>query len=494
MTSQNLVEEQSLRFSLFNALLTTPHRELEKVKGVHQGTMSQDPLFYGHLAVWYQKHGEIRDHKEVFVAHLLTSSLSEHREAGFMLLRDFPPYEVARILDYCKKQLDIVPRSTKTAIRQYLQTREHNVNLFDSSVLSNRKDMKHLYASLRIKPSQRAHRILFEEKIMEGDGRLYVLKMLSKAKSGAEQAEVILNYNIPYRILIGALKKITPTVLLAIVSQMSDQDLINNMSSLKERGAMDNPDLRAVIEEKLKRAKTGNRVSALRAKKSVEFVDEKMAESLNAVADAQVQAKGQLKIPTALFIDKSGSMQAAIEVGKQVAATISGIALSNFYVYAFDTMAYEIVSNEPTLTGWDQAMKHLKANGGTACGVPFVYMQRKKQFVEQVIVVTDEGENASPVFVDAYRDYVKEMGIKPHVVIVNIFGSDTMLRRRLNSAGISYDVYSLTSGADQYSLPGLLPLLTRKSQLEVIMEIMDTPLPKRPNIFRPKPQCAEVRR
>ena len=52
--------------------------------------------------MWYQDNGEVRDHHEVFIAHLLTSDLSEHREAGFVLLQKLPPYQVARVVSFMK--------------------------------------------------------------------------------------------------------------------------------------------------------------------------------------------------------------------------------------------------------------------------------------------------------------------------------------------------------------------------------------------------------
>ncbi len=144
--------EQDLRLELLNSLLTTPHRELAKVAEFHKIMVELDPIFYGHLASWYQHHGDVRDHKEVFLGHLLTSNVNEHRDAGFMMLQEFPPYQVARIVDFMKQQQGKVPRSARTAVRRYLQTREANPKFFDRAALRGRKAMKHLYASLHINP------------------------------------------------------------------------------------------------------------------------------------------------------------------------------------------------------------------------------------------------------------------------------------------------------------------------------------------------------
>ena len=57
-------------------------------------------------------------------------------------------------------------------------------------------------------------------------------------------------------------------------------------------------------------------------------------------------------------------------------------------------------------------------------------------------------------------------------------GDDHAFRNYLSAARISHDVYTPNAG-DNYSLPGLATLLARKSKLELVMEIMDTPLLKR---------------
>src|SRR5512138_2930033 len=102
--------ERDMRLELLNSLLTTPHRQLDQVAALHDTIVKRDPVFYGHLAVWYQANGDVRDHKEVFIANLLTSAMEAHRDAGFTLLQEFPPYEVARIVDFMKQRKGKVPR------------------------------------------------------------------------------------------------------------------------------------------------------------------------------------------------------------------------------------------------------------------------------------------------------------------------------------------------------------------------------------------------
>jgi len=54
--------------------------------------------------------------------------------------------------------------------------------------------------------------------------------------------------------------------------------------------------------------------------------------------------QSRIKKGTAVLVDKSGSMDQAIEVGKQVASLVAPICEAELYVYAFDSMAYPVKS------------------------------------------------------------------------------------------------------------------------------------------------------
>src|SRR5262249_39839260 len=152
------------------------------------------------LAAWYAQHGGVRDHKEMFVITLGRSTFEGHRDVGLALLRQLPPYEVARVVDYIKghqvtrrvpkggaevpahkgrrgkgrrveletkvEQVGLksnVPRSMRTEIERYLREREMHPERLDSAILHGRAALKRLYAGLHIKPSARAQAILFTD-------------------------------------------------------------------------------------------------------------------------------------------------------------------------------------------------------------------------------------------------------------------------------------------------------------------------------------------
>jgi hypothetical protein len=525
--------ERDQRSEFLNTLLTTPHRELTAVQADHERMITQDPLFYVHLAAWYADEGQVRDHKEMFVIMLCLSDFEGHRDVGLALLRRLPPYEVARVVDYIKgrtvtrrrrvnapqsarrqsrstgrlrrifsrhgqpadpeppsrepdyvvetRQVGLsrnVPRSMRTEIERYLREREADNSWFDRSVLSGRKPMKRLYAGLHIQPAPRAQAILFDDD-PPADSLAFKVKQIANAATPADQARAIARYQIPYRVASSVVNDMTPMVLAALIDVMTPQEVINNVASLKRRGALDNPDVKALIDEKLKAAQTDKRVSAYKAKVAAEAAGAAgdLAKALDDVTEAQVKATGTITRATALLIDKSGSMDVAIEVGRQLGALISAICEADLYTYAFDTVAYEVEPKGSSLADWEKVLAGINAGGGTSCGVAIDWLRRKNRRVEQIVMVTDEGENTAPRFGDAYEAYASELGIRPAVILVRVGMATDLLQRACRDLGIAPNVF--TFSGDYYALPNVIPYLTYPSLTEMVMEVLNYPLPER---------------
>jgi len=329
-----------------------------------------------------------------------------------------------------------------------------------------------------VRPGQRAQQILFDGQ-PPADSRLHALRELAAAENPADQAKAIVRHRIPYRVAATVIRQMTPAVLVALIEQMSPQELINSLGALRRRGALDVPEIESMVEAKLAEAKTADRVSALKAEKALEAADvsPEMRKALEDVADTQIKAKGRISRPTALLVDKSSSMHEAIELGKRIGAMVSAICESELYTYAFDTMAHEITAGGRDLADWERAFQGITANGATSCGVALMYLQRKKQYVEQIIMITDEQQNTPPPFITALREYREALSADPAVVIVRTPGGSDYVEQECRQGGVQVDVFHFTG--DYYSLPNLVPMLSRPSKLELLMEIMDYPLPKR---------------
>jgi hypothetical protein len=526
--------ERDLRSAFLNTLLTTPHRDLAALQAYHEEMITQDPLFYVHLAAWYADEGRVRDHKEMFVIMLCLSDFEGHRDVGLALLRRLPPYQVARVVDYIKghtvtrrrkakaqprapqqrrgsdrrrrgllgrrrqpaapepvevapdyvvetRQVGLsrnVPRSMRTEIERYLREREADPVWFDRTVLTARTSLKRLYAGLHIRPSHRAQAILFDDD-PPPDSLSFKVKQIANATTPAEQARAIAQYKIPYRVASSVIHEMTPMVVAALIDVMTPQEVINNIGSLKRRGALDNADVKALVDEKLKAATKDKRVSAYKAKVAAEATGatDDLAEALDEVTEAQVKAAGAITRSTALLIDKSGSMQVAIEVGRRLGAMISAICEAELYTYAFDTVAYKIEPKGSSLALWEKALAGIHARGGTSCGVAIDWLRREEQFVEQIVMVTDEDENSAPMFQHAYEAYARESGVRPAVILVRVGHATNTLQRACKNMGVAPNVFTFTG--DYYALPNVIPFLTYPSLTDMVMEILRYPLPER---------------
>ena len=93
---------------------------------------------------------------------------------------------------------------------------------------------------------------------------------------------------------------------------------------------MADADIKALVESKLAEAKSADRVSAFKAGKAIKATGASgsLREALEDVADAQIKAKGRIKRPTALLIDKSASMEQAIEKAGAVGIGYAGVSNS----------------------------------------------------------------------------------------------------------------------------------------------------------------------
>jgi hypothetical protein len=104
-------------------------------------------------------------------------------------------------------------------------------------------------------------------------------------------------------------------------------------------------------------------------------------------------------------------------------------------------------------------------------------MRLRKQLVEQIIVVTDGGENAAPYFTETYDAYKRDLKVEPSVLIVKVDYPYNWLEKKLKERQVQVDTF--TFAGDYYALPNLIPFLSSSSRLELLMEILEIPLPVR---------------
>jgi hypothetical protein len=465
----DIIGEVSIRSKLLDSFLKASHGDLVTFGRLHRETLEHDPLFYAHLARWYFEKGSIRDHHELFVAHLLSSPFPEHRTHGRVLMNYLRPYQVARVVRYCKEALNFTTRALKSAVTFYLRRREGNPLWFDEHVIRRRDVIKYLYATLHIKPDERAEKILFEERPPE-DSRVLIAKQLERyASRPDEQARIILKHRIHYTAAMGAIKQFTPGILYALASVMTPQQVINNLKFFEKRGALNDRDTRQIIEEKLRYGAKESRVSDFKSLVALSKLnaDSDLAKELMEITEKRIKSRGEIKVPTALFVDKSGSMEKCIEIGKLLATMCSSIATSDLHVYAFDTNSFEVKGAKSDFASWEKAFAPIKAGNATSIGAPFHRLMDEE--VEQVVVISDGEENAPPRFRDMLNKYEMKHGRTVKVFFVKV---STVARTTFEASMEGTDFTVINFDGDYYNLPNVIPLLCSGNNFELVEEVL----------------------
>ncbi len=461
--------ELSARQTLLNSFLEASHGKLQAQGEKHARALQLDPALYGHLSRWYQHNGTLRDHHELFSAHLLNSHEAEFRGHAKVLVQTLRPYQVARIVRYSKEVLKNRNRSLKSAVLFYLKRREADPLWFDECVLRDRRSMRYLYATLHIRPGERAQRVLFEEK-PPVDSRLRVVRQLHTLRSyPREQARLIREHRIQFTTALGAAGPLVPELLESLVYVMTPQQLINNLGFLQRRGALEVPALRAKVMEKIQLAKTESRVHDAKSLTALKHLapDAGLRKELMEMSQTRLRARGSITKPTALLVDKSGSMEVCVEIGKMLACLCSTIAEAPLYVEAFDADSFTVSSPEATFDGWEKAFRHIRADGWTSLGAPLRKL-RDKHF-EQILLISDGVENTQPLFCEELR----RIGRDIEVIWLKV-GNAGVTSLEESAARLGVALRTIPFHGDYYNLPNLVPLLCSKNTL--VSEILECPL------------------
>ena len=380
-------------------------------------------------------------------------------------------------------------RFVKSAVKHYLRERESNKPLMEGACLRAPNDLRTLYAKMHILPENNEHgwvnQYLFNGIAPEGS-RMEGMKMLIASEDPAEQAEIMMNHNLPFPTVSSLVDNITPTIMVGFVESMTPQELLGNIGLFKKHGAFDNADLKALIENKIKKIKKAKKgkVDAMKASiaaKAVEGLGTELTNLVEDVSDAQLSKHGDITRRTALLIDKSYSMDSAINLAKDLAAAIAQAAVEEPYVVLFDSVPEKIKWKKSdgditTRSAWDRKFKMYKAGGYTHLFSCIDLMIREGYNPEQIVIVTDEGENGGHTY-RSLQEFNKQQGYYPDVVIVRI-GSDSRVTNSLKHIGVKVDVLQCDN-TDNISIPNILSVLSRKSIFDLTQDILELDLPSK---------------
>ncbi|MCB9640584.1 MAG: VWA domain-containing protein [Myxococcales bacterium] len=489
-----MAQEKDYRIDILSSLLTSSHGKLEELAKQHQVWQDADPYFYERLAAWYLDNGEVRDHKHLFATTLCLSAELESRSIGCLLLMQFAPFEVNRCVSLVKEVLHRnIPRSMAIAITNYLRKREQDPEGFERLVLFARNELKRLYAALHIKPSALAQSLLFEQAT---EGTLAgKLKELAKARSNETKRDLLLELlatgKLPFTVINSLIPKELwgyPEVARGLLQIMTPMQVLNHLSMLAARGKLQDDESIEILRKKMHQARNDKRVASLKAQRAIEAlrklgelgIADEWETALNELTQARLEKKGTITRSTAMLVDKSSSMEKAIQLARDIGATLAPLCKQSLHVVAFDGIPYPIAA---PMTGdigaWQHAFRRIKAGGITSLGSAIAWLNKQDTQVEQIVLISDAEENTKPSFFDEYKKYEARYGeVDLYWVQVGTTDKRTMSWWRLGTPCIKGQVTELDARkADYFSIPNLVSLLARPSWMDLVFEIASYPLP-----------------
>ena len=461
--------EDSARQTLLQSFLEASHGNLAGHRQTHARALEQDPALYAPLSRWYQIHGTLRDHHELFAGHLLTSKDEEFRHHAYVLVQSMRPYQLARVIRYVKEVLKKSNRTLRSAVQFYLRRREADPLWFDECVIRDRRSMRYMFATLHIKPQPRSQRILFEQK-PPADSRVAVVRRLHQLKHDpTQQAALIRQHRIQFTTALGAAGPLQPPLMMALIEVMTPQQVINNLAFLQRRGAMDQPAARQLVLDKIEEGKRESRVhdtKSLTALKKLQD-DPELRRSLLEMSQHRLRERGRLTRPTLLLVDKSGSMQVCVEIGKMLACLCSTIAEAPLWVEAFDSDSFTIKASEATFDAWEKAFRHIHANGWTSLGAPL--RKLREEHYEQILLISDGVENTQPFFCEQLAEYQQRTGRHVEVTWLKVGEAQST---SLESSAIRWNIAlkTLSFRGDYYNLPNLVPMLCQQQDNQSLVQ------------------------
>ncbi|MBX3154993.1 MAG: VWA domain-containing protein [Deltaproteobacteria bacterium] len=308
------------------------------------------------------------------------------------------------------------------AAAKWLAMRETNRAMLEGLVKAGYKEtIKNLARKIGYKPAApEFFGILGWKQAQADDGRREIgldNATIVKAErfdglSEAEICETIVARRLRYKDAVGRLPAdigLTPAIMVALLPTLSDRDLRQLTPTLEELGLLSVPEIRARWEKSIETA-TDQRGLNIAKNVRDDKLKEKLADSAdNAAKKAVAAASREVEIRVMFLVDKSGSMQGAIESSKDALGKIlAGFPLERLHVAAFDTMGQVLRPKAASRAAVQHMLAPIRADGGTIHGAGVQALHRDGLRVPAgakliVIVVGDEAGESGAQLAQTFR-------------------------------------------------------------------------------------------
>jgi hypothetical protein len=327
-----------------------------------------------------------------------------------------------------------------SAVRQWLAFRERNMPLLEGLVGAGYKEtIKALARRSGYRPATaRFFEVLgWAQRQAPGGHRRVGLDGLDLVRrerfDGLTEEQIcrrIVEEKLSYKDAVGRLPAglgLTPAIMVALLPSLSDRDLRILSPTLESLGLLADEEIRARWERALRSATDQRSLHIATNLRSRELRDKLTEAAEAAIATAVSESVGDDDVHVMFLIDKSASMEGAIQSSKEVLTRIlAGFPAERLHIATFDTVGRVL---RPKATG-RVAVQHMladvKAGGGTTHRAALHALSRAGVTVPDdatliVIVVGDEAGEDGQRFAEGFTFF----GFAPAAMalIVNVSNS-----------------------------------------------------------------------
>lgn len=388
------------------------------------------------------------------------------------------------------------------AVEKYLLYREENPGQLKGLLKAGFRDqIRDLVRKTRYVPENVKffEALRWKQKQAEDGRRTMALDMkLSKAETWeglTEKAicEAIVKTKPGFKRLIGMIPEavgLTRAIMAAAIEAgcLSNKDLIIATPTLEELGLLKVQDVKERWEQAVRVAEDQRAANIALRVKGTE-TKEKLAEAAdNAVKAAVAEVIKGIRIY--FMVDKSGSMEGAIEMAKTYITTfLGGIPSEQMHISVFDMTGREVALKHASAAGVQNAFRGITAGGGTDYGAGVKVLQKYKPKDDEDALFVFVGDEEAHDFVEA----VHRSGLNPVAFIfIKVRNSPRgCVQNTARALGIPCIMVDEKTFADPYAIPRTIRNLIAATpvgqapekiakRVSLVDEILATPILAKP--------------
>lgn len=371
----------------------------------------------------------------------------------------------------------------KRAASRWLAIREKNLPMLQGLVKAGYKEtIKNIARKAGYKPeSQAFFEILgWKQKQASGGHREVGLSGLVLQKrdrfdgvSEAEICEAIVMQKLAYKDVVGRLPKdvgLTPAIMVALLPSLSDRDLRILTPTLEELGLMTEPEIRTRWEKAIADATDQRSLNIAKNVRNKEIKEKLVEASDNAAKKAVAEATKEQPVEVMFLIDKSGSMDGAIDKSKEALSRIlAGFPLDRMHIASFDTSGTILRPKAANRAAVQHMLASIKAGGGTmhSEGVRVLHASGFRVPAGSkliVIVVGDEAGESGSSLGEAFKGYGYDVAALAMLVSVSS-GRGRTVQDCARHLGVPFSEVQIEQFDDPYQVPRVLRALLEAPKL-----------------------------